>query len=285
MRINSHAHGMHADRDPETGKLRPPLRPIWTPGTMTPQEYVRESVAHGVERVLLLDPPAVAFALRDLFGDYVIPAPMVDPDAITPEDIDRLFSRGAAGIKFIAPGRPYGDDAYLPLYDAIRAHRGLAVFHTGYLVTGMFEPGGLMARGTIVDITDMRPAGLDRVARAFPDLRILMAHFGNPWWEEAWKMISSHKNIYADLSGGTAYRRAMDMWCQIFAPNGKLDTASFGKVCFGTDGQSFIPGDHGPRALFDFYDELYDRLQVPDELREQVDRGNMLTLVDAGAPK
>ena len=278
MRINSHAHGMHADRDPETGKLCPPLRPIWDPAQMTPEEYVKESLEHGVERVLLLDPPEVAFPLQEIFGEYVITAPMVDPDTTTPEDIDGFFGRGAAGIKFIAPGKSYGDDAYLPLYDVIQAHHGLAVFHTGYLVTGMFEPGGLMDRSTIVDITDMRPAALDRVARAFPDLKILMAHFGNPWWEEAWKMISSHPNIHADLSGGTAYRRSMDMWSGMFAPNGRLDAASFGKLCFGTDGQSFVPGDHGPKAIFGFYDGLYDRLQVPHELREKVDRGNMLTL-------
>lgn len=279
MRINSHAHGMHADRDPVTGKLRPPLRPIWKSGTVTPGDYVRESLEHGVDRVLLLDPPEVTFPLRDIFREYVIPAPMVDPDTTTPEDIAGFFSRGAAGVKFIAPGASYGDDAYLPLYDVIRAHHGLAVFHTGYLVTGMFEPGGLMNRSTIVDITDMRPAALDRVARAFPKLKILMAHFGNPWWEEAWKMISSHPNIYADLSGGTAYRRSMDMWRQIFAPNGRLDAASFGKLCFGTDGQAFVPGNHGPQAIFDFYEELYDRLHVPDDLRERVDRGNMLDLI------
>ena len=91
-------------------------------------------------------------------------------------------------------------------------------------------------------------------------------------------MISSHPNIHADLSGGTAYRRSMDMWSGMFAPNGRLDAASFGKLCFGTDGQSFVPGDHGPKAIFGFYDGLYDRLQVPHELREKVDRGNMLTL-------
>jgi len=252
---------------------------------MTPEQYVRESVEHGVDRVLLLDPAEVAFALRDIFGDYVIPAPMIDPDATTPEDIDGLFSRGAAGIKFIGPMHSYGDNRYFPLYEVIRDHQALAVFHTGYLAPALFVPGALMGREDHIDITHMRPAAIDRIARAFPDLKILMAHFGNPWWEEAWKMIASHRNIYADLSGGTAYRRSMNMWAEIFAPNGRLDTASFGKLCFGTDGQSFVPGDHGPERIFEFYDELYDRLQVPDELREKVDRGNMLTLIGAATPQ
>ena len=279
MFIDSHTHGAHAERN-SAGKLVGPLMPAWVSGKMTPQEYIKNSMKIGIEKIVLLDPPEITFELKKIFGDYVIPAPQVDMDISTPEDIDRLFQRGAVGVKFISPDKSYGSEAYFPIYDVILERRGLAVFHTGFLATEIYEPGGLHGRNTYTDITDMRPAALDRIARAFPDLKILMAHFGNPWWEEAWKMISSHKNIYADFSGGTCYRRSMDMWAQIFAPDGKLDTAAVGKLCFGTDAGYFTQeGDSGTvKMMIDFHVRFMDRLKMPEELRQKIWRDNILSL-------
>jgi predicted TIM-barrel fold metal-dependent hydrolase len=288
MRINGHVHGGHAERD-ASGKLIPPLKLAWESKElfpeeykkMTPEEYVEiGKKKHGVERVVLLDPPEVTFRLKEIFKDYVIAVPMVDMDNITPEEINSLFKRGAAGIKFIVPSKSYGDDSYFPLYDAITANHGLAIFHTGFVLLGRFEPGSWDARKTIVDITNMRPSALDRVARAFPDLKIIMAHLGNPWWEEAWKMISSHKNIYADLSGGDTFRRSIDMWKEILAPNGNLDTGAVSKLCFGTDGQSFLPGHYGTPDVYKLYERLFDVLKIPTELQEKVNRGNILKLLE-----
>lgn len=284
MYIDAHTHGLHAERN-SAGKLAQPSMPAWVAGKMTPQQYVEAIMKLGVDQIVLLDPPEVTFALKELFGDYVIPVPQVDMDIATPEEIDRLFQRGAVGIKFISPEKSYGHDSYFPLYDVICARRGLAVFHTGFLVTELYEPGGLQGRKTYTDITDMRPAALDRVARAFPGLKILMAHFGNPWWEEAWKICASHKNIYAELSGGTAYHRSMDMWAQIFAPDGKLDTTVVGKLCFGSDAGYFIPdGDNGHvKEMIDFHGRLMERLDVPAELRQKVWRDNILALTNVEA--
>lgn len=279
MRIESHAHGITADLD-SNGRCRPPVRSAWNADEMTVDEYLAGCSREGIEKILLLDPAPVAFELKRIFGDFVMPAPMVDIDDITPVQIDEFFRRGAVGIKFISPSRSYGHESYWPLYDAIHANRGLAVFHSGYLVTRNFEPGGIMGRRKIVDICDMRPAALDRVARKFPELKILMAHFGNPWWEEAWKMVSSHPNIYSDFSGGTAYRRAMDMWKQIFAPDGNLDSQAVGKLCFGTDGQYFEKDHYGNSNVPVFYERFFEELNVPDELRRKVERENILQLTE-----
>ncbi len=282
MFIDAHTHGMHAERNSE-GKLSQPLMTAWVPGKMTPQDYVNDRMKLGIEKIVILDPANVTFELKKIFGDYVIPVPQVDMDIATPEEINGLFDRGAVGIKFISPEKSYGHDKYFPIYDVICARHGLAVFHTGYLGTEVYEPGGLHRRRTYTDITDMAPARLDRIARAFPELKILMAHFGNPWWEEAWKICSSHKNIYADLSGGTSYRRSMDMWAQIFSPDGKLDTGTVGKLCFGTDCSYFTcgPSDRKPHQnMIDFHISLMDRLKVPEELRQKVYRENILMLTE-----
>ena len=282
MRIDAHGHGLHADRAPD-GRLLPPIKPGWTDGPQSPEEHVAKSHELGVEGVLLLDPPDVAFALKDIFGDYVVPIPMVDIDKTTPEDIDRLLAREARGIKFICPMRAYGDNRYFPLYDVIRQRGALAVFHTGFLSDKLLEPGDLLGRDDYVDITHMRPATVDRIARAFPDLNILMAHFGNPWWEEAWNAIHSFENVYADLSGGTGYRRPIEMWKQLFTFGGGPDIASISKLCFASDGSYCFQGLYQFQPFIEFYEQFLDALDVPADVREQVNRGNVRRLVGLDA--
>ena len=62
--------------------------------------------------------------------------------------------------------------------------------------------------------------------------------------------------------------------------SGKLDTAAVSKLCFGTDGQSLMPGEYGTPDVASFYDKLFDALKVPAELQEKVNRGNILKLVE-----
>jgi len=278
MFIDAHTHGMHAERDAQ-GRLRPPLVTCWRSEYGSPQELVRQHNERGLEKVVVLDPAEVAFELKDMFGDFVVPAPMVNMERTTAEDIDRLLSRGAPAIKFIAPMHSYGDNRYFPLYEVIRDRRALAIFHTGYLSGGLHEPGGVLSTDDHVDITHMRPAALDRIARAFGDLKILMAHFGNPWWEEAWTVLKSNRNIYAELSGGTAMYKSMDMWRTLFRPNGNLHVASVKKLCFGTDVTPFLPDRFDYLAAFEFHERFCDALGVPEEIRARIARENIVELL------
>ena len=280
MIIDAHVHVYRGQsiRD-SSGKRSPPQKFVWDPSAISHEEYVEIGKRkYELGKVVLLDPPETVFCLKEIFKDYIIPVPLVNMDETAPEELDVLFSKGAVGIKFLAPEKSYGDDSYFPLYDVIASNHGLAVFHTGFVLAGRFEPGCWDARKRVIDITNMRPAALDRVARAFPKLKILMAHFGNPWWEEAWKITSSHKNIYADLSGGTAFGRSLEMWKEIFSPNGVLDTCTVSKLCFGTDSQCFIPGRYGHQAIYEFYERLTDALKLTGELRERIYSGNILEL-------
>mgnify|MGYP001286499037 CR=1 FL=1 len=280
MRINAHTHGMHAERNAD-GKLVPPLMPAWRPGQgQAPVEaIIKTHRSQGIEQVIALDPPDICFELRKSFGDFVIAAPQVRMDESSPQEIADIMAQGAVGIKFIAPMRSYGDRAYFPLYETVRNLRGLAIFHTGYLGRGLFEPGCVLGRPDYVDITHMRPASLDRISRAFPDLKIIMAHFGNPWWEEAWTVLKSCPNIYAELSGGTAYRKPMSMWTNLFAANGVLHTDSVSRLCFANDGEVVTTDPNYYAKIIDFHERLYDALKLPDEIRRRIDRENILRLM------
>ena len=238
MRIDGHAHAMHAEMGPE-GRRVPPLVSPWREPGFTTEELLARSggvlmreypsdvepisaeahiAAHrarGIERVVLLDPPDVTFEIHRIFGDFVLPCPQIRLDETTPADIDAILDRGAIGIKFIAPMHPYGSDCYLPIYRAVRDRNALATFHTGYLAHHFFDPGGVLPRSSQININHMRPSEIDRISRALPELKIVIAHFGNPWWDETHALISNNKNTYADFSGGSAYRRSLAFWKEL----------------------------------------------------------------------
>ncbi|WP_245375781.1 amidohydrolase family protein [Paenibacillus eucommiae] len=45
-----------------------------------------------------------------------------------------------------------------------------------------------------------RPAALDPIARAFPELKMIIAHMGHPWVEECIAVVRKNKNMYMDIS-------------------------------------------------------------------------------------
>ena len=130
----------------------------------------------------------------------------------------------------------------------------------------------------------MRAAQVEPIARRFPELKILMAHFSNPWWEEAWKVSMSTKNVYSDLSGGTAILRSTRMWSDTFAPDGRLLEASIRKLCFGSDTPYFQKGELPFKRYIEFYERIFDAIGLPEELRDMVNRGNARSLFDLDRP-
>ncbi len=251
-----------------------------------PEDYVRGCRERGIERIVLLDFPQKTRTAYCALPDFVVPVPYLDMDAATVQDVHDCFDWGARGLKFYLPQFSYGDTRYDPLYRAIAERGGVAVFHTGYISTD-FSPDvypQLSAQNPRpVDITLMRPAAVDCLARRHPTLSILMAHFGNPWWEEAWKITYSNPNVYADLSGGTAIRRSTLMWREMFAPDGNQDGVTLGKLLFATDVLYFTdPGSEGFEAYMAFYDRILEAVHASDEQRERINRGNAVELFRVG---
>ncbi|MBX3070850.1 MAG: amidohydrolase [Thermomicrobiales bacterium] len=50
------------------------------------------------------------------------------------------------------------------------------------------------------DLDFAHPRHMDRIATAFPNLRIVMAHIGHPWQIDCIVVIRKHPNVYADIS-------------------------------------------------------------------------------------
>lgn len=124
----------------------------------------------------------------------LLPMGGVHPDA-TPDvgaEAERVLRAGARALK-VHPGHqllhPY-DERLRPLYEAAVRHRAPVTIHTG---TSVF-PG---AKNRYAD-----PLSVDDVAVDFPDLRILLAHAGRPfWYEKAFFVARRHENVLLELSG------------------------------------------------------------------------------------
>lgn len=143
------------------------------------------------------------------------------------EEVHRLQQLGFAGLKTTRPRRPYDDPSFDEVYEAASELRMPMLFHTGFIV------GVPADRTDDVSSARCRPVALDRVARTFPDLVIIMAHLGMPWYEEAAQMCRFNPNVYADLSGsleGWRNRKAPAFFSELFYWPDALR-----KIVFGSD--------------------------------------------------
>jgi predicted TIM-barrel fold metal-dependent hydrolase len=83
-----------------------------------------------------------------------------------------------------------------------------------------------------------RPAMLDDIGRVFRDLRVIIAHVGWPWVDEALFLLTKHPNFYAELSYLIASLSRRDLFLMLsrcepmFVPLEKL--------FFGTDYPGFL---------------------------------------------
>ena len=107
--------------------------------------------------------------------------------------VGELHDQGFRGLKFIRPTANYDDKSFYPVYEEAAARGIVCLLHTG-----------IVARTPLDAQYDVnndrhRPIYLDTIARAFPSLKIIGAHLGNPWYEEAGMACRWNPNLYFDL--------------------------------------------------------------------------------------
>jgi len=233
---------------------------------------VRWTCFCGIEEA---DNPAVKKAMLK-YPDFVVGLGVVElgPDEADAGTVSRLHDEGFKGLKLIYPHEPYDNHKYFPVYERAEALGMPILFHTGFVA---LEPPGDRASATM---TKMRPDRFDAIAREFPNLNLIGAHLGVPYYWEAVAMATYHENVYFDLTGGcvralplptlryifsfadlysTPGRTGIDMPSEELQINKEL----FRKILFGTDGPS-------PQYLLDFYNYLMDKFGIDADIRADV---------------
>lgn len=196
------------------------------------------------------------------YPDVLLPLAKIDlwdtpPD---PAEARRYADMGVKGFKFIYPYHEYDHDSYLPLYEEIEKLGLPVLFHTG---------GYAQNRADVAfrrpALKNMHPVNLDRIARSFQKLHIVMAHLGTAYFRDlAVNLVKTHENLYFDLAGSGAFL-AMDAlrMCEYMRspvlPGGGPQNFIH-KMVFGSD--SYITAPYIQCQALNAYQELLFRCQM-----------------------
>lgn len=141
-----------------------------------------------------------------------------------------LKEKKIVGVKFYLGYEDYYaiDKKLHPIYSFCQENNYPVVFHTGVLEKGF---KGLLKQS--------HPLNVDDVSNAFPALKIVIAHMGNPWLMDCAAVVMKNENVYADMSGFFGeYKPIAEDEIQLFLKQ-MTDLRSFmgnfKKMIFGTD--------------------------------------------------
>ena len=175
--------------------------------------------------------------------------------------VDELYEQGFRGLKTISPRKNYSDKEYYSIYKRAEELNMPILFHTGIKI---FNPLDVKHD---VACERMQPIFLDAIARAFPKLKIIGAHLGVPWYNEACMVARANPNVFFDLSGAINLLYELKPW--FFETLTYWEMAKE-KFVFGVD-------DHYERIpeAVNKFNILMDKLNFSQELREKIFYGNM----------
>ncbi len=157
----------------------------------------------------------------------------VDPrDPLAPDLLEREMAAGFKGVKLYPVNRCYrlSDPAYRPLFEKANELKANFIIHYGVTV----DPTG--------DLRYADPIDLSPVARDFPDITFVIAHFGAGWLDSVLRLAYQCKNVCVDTSG-------TNNWMDYYVPKLTLTDVferclnSMGpeRVLFGTDSGTTAP--------------------------------------------
>lgn len=120
----------------------------------------------------------------------------IDPkaDMHPTASLDQAIDLGLVGVTVnpAASGFHPTDTRAMALFEACQHHN----------MPVLIECGSVMASEARMEFA--RPVLFDEVLREFPDLKVVLGTFGDPWVDEGVALLAKHPNVYADISGFTA---------------------------------------------------------------------------------
>jgi predicted TIM-barrel fold metal-dependent hydrolase len=180
------------------------------------------------------------------------------PDAI--DEVRRVAGLGLKGLKFHPTMQRFdpGDERFYPLWARAEELGLIGLFHTGTCGIGAGTPG---AGGTKIRYS--HPGFLDAVGADFPDLTLIAAHFGWPWFMECLAIALHKSNVFIELSG----------WAPGYLPKEvvrEIGRRLAGQTLFGSD---------YPFISLDRWFSEFDDLGLSPEAKEAILVGNASRLL------
>jgi len=202
------------------------------------------------------------------YGGRAIGFACVDPcDPEAPAELERAFgSLGLRGLKLSPPYQafdPWSKEAWR-LYEIADGFRAPIMFH---------QAAAFAAQASL---EWANPILLDKIARSFPRLRIIVAHLGQPWTEETVQLLRKHHQLFADLSA--RYYRHWQLYNGLMAA---IDYGVTGQLLFGSDFpmQSTSEAVREFRSINDWGPDV--RLpRIPESVIEDIISNRPISLLD-----
>ncbi|MFA6715698.1 MAG: amidohydrolase family protein [Victivallaceae bacterium] len=185
-------------------------------------------------------------------------------DQIDAGIIDEFAEQGFKGLKCITPYYPYDHDLYMPVYERAEKLKLPILFHTG-----AFRPNKHDVIYRRPSLNNMHPLTLDRIARSFPELKIVMAHLRTTFFrKEAAELVKLHPNLYADLAGSGSWMaiQPAELASLLGSCVAEVDPgfSGFKKLLLGSD--AYVTA---PQIITDaqkYYEMLLKRIGVPQDI-------------------
>ena len=218
---------------------------------------VSVAVVHGLDSHLLdarIDAASVA-AEVGRSGEHLLGFAGLDP--LGDDPLGRLAAavdeHGCVGVNLCpaAGGFHPSATATMELLEAV-AERGLPVY---------VEAGAQLAAEAKLEFA--QPFLLDEVLRSFPEMRVVLSGFGEPWPNQTVALLAKHANAFTDVSGLTG--RPWQLYNALVAAYqaGVMDQVLFG---------SGFPGAEPERAIVTLYsvNAITQGTPLPTIPREQL---------------
>jgi len=237
---------------------------------LTPREcaafYVDRIGAAGVSRAVVMSVMPDSQWTRDFIAaanGHVNALCNVDPrDPGAPALLEREMAAGFKGVKLLPVNRCYrlSDPACRPFFEKANELGAAICIHYGVTV----DPTG--------DLRYADPIDLSPVARDFPDVPFVIAHFGAGWLDAVLRLGYQCRNVCVDTSG-------TNNWMDYHVPSMTLadvfERALTGlgpeRVLFGTDA-----GTTAPYRTWIKYQQMrtLEQMGASDRERDLILRGN-----------
>jgi len=181
------------------------------------------------------------------------------------EAVGELHDQGFRGLKFIRPPARYDDKTFYAVYEAAEELRMVCLFHLGIVARTPED------KEHDVNNERHRPIYLDTIARSFPSLRIIGAHLGNPWYDEAGMACRWNPNLYFDLSGSSLKKRPPEFfktilwWTETGQYGDPEGRHAWEKIVFGSD----VPIEYIQDVMND-YQRVMEAIGLRQELQDAV---------------
>ena len=239
--------------------------------------WVAELDRHGVTRAVLIasvpgDEASVASAVSR-HPSRLVGACMLN--AAAPDAPDRAaLALGDLGLRMVClfPAMHHfrlDDESVGEVFELAKAHRGAIFAHCGVLTIGVRRKLGLPSP---FDLRLGDPLALAVMASRYPEVPVIVPHFGAGFLREALMAAEACPNIHLDTSSSNGWIKYYPGLTLIDVFRRALDTLGPDRLLFGTDSSFFPRGWQQP--IYEAQKSLLDTIGADAAVQTKIFGGN-----------